>query len=259
MKAIRIEDTEVRTVTSDSPMGTVRLHNFYGQGGAANDGPQGFLVEMLVPHSRLDPHFHDVDQFQVVVRGDGRMGGRKLGPVSVHYADAFAPYGPIVAKEHGLGYYTLRMVCAGGFWTMPANREKSRVGRQFTRDFDIRSALPEQGNVERVIMRDDEPDGLAIMGLRMGPNTKATGRVSDGGGQYLLICAGSIVKDSKTLPTDSLLLLEAGEPAPEFHSGPDGAAILIMQFARPTERPGSNPKDRARDSEYWLPPTAKLN
>jgi hypothetical protein len=41
--------------------------------------------------------------------------------------------------------------------------------------------------------------------------------------------------------------VEAGEPAPLLQAGPDGAEVLVMQFARPSERPGSDPSKLKRD------------
>src|SRR3977135_931018 len=41
------------------------------------------------------PHFHENDQFQVVVAGKGKLGRRSLAPYSVHFSGAYTPYGPL--------------------------------------------------------------------------------------------------------------------------------------------------------------------
>src|SRR5262245_24313814 len=39
-------------------------------------------------------HFHQNDQFQVVVGGKGRLGRHELCPYTVHFSRAYSPYGP---------------------------------------------------------------------------------------------------------------------------------------------------------------------
>ena len=51
----------------------------------------------------------------------------------------------------------------------------------------------------------------------------------------------------------SLLLVEAGEPAPDLQAGPDGASVLILQFPAPTDRPGSHADESAGERTYKLP------
>ena len=56
-------------------VGYTPVRGTYVEGNEANDDgkPQGFLVEQP-PGSVTPPHFHEVDQFQVFVGGDGRIG-----------------------------------------------------------------------------------------------------------------------------------------------------------------------------------------
>lgn len=53
-------------------------------------GPVGYLVEQE-RNSTILPHFHQANQFQVVVAGGGLLGKLPVGPVTVHYAGAFTP------------------------------------------------------------------------------------------------------------------------------------------------------------------------
>jgi hypothetical protein len=48
--------------------------------------PMAFLVEKE-PHAVVKPHFHQADQYQVVVQGGGRLGTHDVGTVAVHYTD----------------------------------------------------------------------------------------------------------------------------------------------------------------------------
>ena len=69
--------------------------------------PMAFLVEKE-PHAVTKPHFHEADQNQVIVQGGGRLGTHGVGTVAVHYTDAWSAYGPIVAAEEGISWFTLR-------------------------------------------------------------------------------------------------------------------------------------------------------
>jgi len=62
--------------------------------------PMAFLVEMG-PGAVTRPHFHQADQFQVVVAGRGMLGDREFSDGAVHYTDAYSAYGPIVAGSGG--------------------------------------------------------------------------------------------------------------------------------------------------------------
>src|SRR5476649_941536 len=71
------------------------------------DFPQAFLVES--EGERLArAHFHTVDQWQIFVGGNGKMGKHDVAPVTIHYANAFTPYGPLNPGPQGLAYMTLR-------------------------------------------------------------------------------------------------------------------------------------------------------
>jgi hypothetical protein len=55
-----------------------------------------------------EAHFHDYDQFQVVIKGSVDMAGEVLTPGSVHYTDAHTPYGPFTAGPDGLTMMIIR-------------------------------------------------------------------------------------------------------------------------------------------------------
>ena len=60
------------------------------------------------PGTVSQPHFHQANQFQVFVEGEGFFGKQPVRAVRAQYAQAFTPYGPIVAGDPGLSYLTLR-------------------------------------------------------------------------------------------------------------------------------------------------------
>src|ERR1700723_580527 len=90
--------------------------------------PMAFLVEKE-PHAVTKPHFHEADQYQVIVQGGGRLGTHAVGTVAVHYTDAWSAYGPIVAADDGIAWFTLRNAWDPGARYMPTEREQLRAAR----------------------------------------------------------------------------------------------------------------------------------
>ena len=86
--------------------------------------PMAFLVEQD-PGSTAQSHYHQQDQFQLVVGGHGVMGTHEIRPLTVHFSGAYTAYGPIRASaDEGVHYFTLRNGFDPGarFMTMPENR-----------------------------------------------------------------------------------------------------------------------------------------
>ncbi len=241
MRAVATTETTDRELKRAGGVGTVR--NYMGEPGSLEAGPQAFLVERPYPNPRVAPHFHDIDQFQVIVDGDGRMGKKEVQPITFQYADAFTPYGPIVGRDDGISFFTLRAVASGGYFPMPGSRQHmpGRAGRNIAAAFDIeREPLPAH-EVMREPLMELEADGVYAEGLRLGAHANTTGVTPDAGCQYYLVCTGSLIQDGKALPTKSLIHVAPGEDTPQLQAGPEGADVLMMQFPRPTERPGSDP------------------
>jgi hypothetical protein len=71
---------------------------------------EGHWVHVLKvpPGYSSEAHFHDYDQFQVVIEGSVDMAGEILTPGSVHYTDARTPYGPFRAGPEGLTMMIIR-------------------------------------------------------------------------------------------------------------------------------------------------------
>src|SRR5689334_9041256 len=78
--------------------------DYYGKASELLEGPQVFMVDFPEAGSSISPHFHDVDQYQIFVRGNGRLGSNEAGPMTFHYADAYTPYGPIVGADQGIAF-----------------------------------------------------------------------------------------------------------------------------------------------------------
>jgi hypothetical protein len=247
--------SEARDVEVKRAGGIGHRLDYIGSPGTIDANPQAFLVDRLYPEARIDPHFHDIDQFQIIVDGACRMGKKAADPVTFQYADAYTPYGPIVGGEEGFAFFTLRPIASGGFFAMPGNRHNmpGRAGRNIAGRFDTTRARPETGTVMSEALMADQADGAMALGLRLGPLAEAKGPASDGGGQYYLICEGEVSQNGRVLPRRSLIHVEAGEPTPDLIAGESGADILVLQFARPSERPGSDPSILAtRDPNAYM-------
>ena len=71
--------------------------------------PMAFLVEQD-PGSTAQAHYHQQDQFQLVLRGKGTVGLHDAAPVTVHFTGAYTAYGPIKADpDDGIWYWTLQI------------------------------------------------------------------------------------------------------------------------------------------------------
>ena len=125
-------------------VGAAPVRGTYVDGNEVNDNalPQGFLVQQP-PGSVTPPHFHEVNQFQVFVGGNGRMGKRPAGPVTVQYANGHTPYGPIVAGEQGVTYFTLRAAWDPGAKYMPKSLmiEARRDAIDWQKEFDAKNGI----------------------------------------------------------------------------------------------------------------------
>jgi hypothetical protein len=223
--------------------------------GKFHHGPQAFLVQVLDPGGSIQPHFHDVDQFQVIVQGDGVIGKKPLRPITAQYADAFTPYGPIVSRDDGISFFTLRQSASAGHFHMPGSRDKmpGRAGRNIAALFNT-GEIPDHDQIHLDLQKSD--DGLCMEGFRLAPNASTTPESSIGGCQFYLVCSGSLVHEGQTLPNQSLIYVEIGEDAPTLTAGPDGAEVMLLQFPKPSDRPGSNPDVLAqRTPNYTAPHT----
>lgn len=252
---LAVARSEARIKNVEVAGGIGQRHGYIGEPGQLNQAAQAFLVVRPFAGARIEPHFHDVDQFQIVIEGDGKIGKKAVRPVTFQYADAFTPYGPIVANEHGLSFFTLRNIASGGFWAMPGNRQHlpGRAGRNISGIFDLAAGIPAAGEAIMEELMPRQHDGVLGAGFRLGPGARSPGLPADGKGQFYLVCAGSILVDGKALPERSVVRVEPEDPAIELIAGGDGALVLALQFAAPSDRPGTDPiKLAARSSKGYV-------
>jgi hypothetical protein len=204
--------------------------------------PMAFLVEKEAA-ALVRPHFHEADQYQVVVQGSGRLGVHDVASVAVHYTDAYSAYGPIIAADEGVSWFTLRNMWDSGARYMPAERQKLREARA---KYQHREAtcgpLPPLSDREMATLA--APTGVAVIaetndGLGTWRYTvPAKGTISGtdpstGGGQFWLVSAGSAsVIGGALLPPQSCIFVAPEDAAAIFRAGPGGADLICMQFPK---------------------------
>jgi hypothetical protein len=191
--------------------------------------PMAFLVEQD-PGSTASAHYHQADQFQLIVGGRGIMGTHEAKPVTVHFAGANTAYGPIRASaDTGVHYFTLRNGFDPGarFMTMPENRAALRTipGRRH------REVVTGPLSDETGIILGPEPDGMAAWRYRAGPGERLIGPdPAWGRGQYWVVVEGSMIKDGREIPPLSCVFIYPEDPPFNAFAGAEGVDVIAMQF-----------------------------
>jgi hypothetical protein len=247
MQVVTADEARERRIYLSEGIGNVVYNDYWGEPpvvGTISNEPQAFLVNLVDPNAALFVHFHDVDQFQIGVGGGGKIGVHEMGPVTVHYADAYTAYGPIKAGSEGLSFFTIRMAGAGGGWRMPGSRHlmpTRKPGRNLTARLDLSKPAPSPGTAELEYLLPPHDDGLAVAAVRLGPEAQLDPPESDSG-RCMLVCSGALMHEGKMLPRNSLMRIEADDRPPSLVAASGGAVVLVMQFPRPSDRPGSDPR-----------------
>jgi hypothetical protein len=232
-------EVQGRTYYLSPYMGSAPTRGRYEPGNEINDDgmPQGFLVEQ--PSGAVTPpHFHDHEQFQVVVDGGGFVGKKTAMPLSVHYAGGHTPYGPIVAGEEGIFYFTLRSRWDAGAKYMPASRDKLKPVKRKHRlaaavqvpSGDALKSLGEGGCAEVMAPLDD---GTCAYLFTVGAGKSVAMETPvNAGGQYAILVGGSAMDAGRELPRLSGFYRFRDEDPLTVTAGGEGAAILLMQFSK---------------------------
>jgi hypothetical protein len=214
-------------------LGTTRYNMAAGEPDPAPDAvfPMAFLVEQD-PGEVANAHFHEADEFQVVVAGEGTLGTHSVRPVTVHYAGAYTAYGPIRASAAGLTYFTLRNGFDPGARYMMRQESREALRAVASRQHREAVAGPLGAGGSEVLLG-PEPDGMAAWHYRVAPGECLSGPASDAGrGQHWLVVDGSVRRDGVALGPLSCAFVYPGEAPFTATAGPAGASLLAMQFPR---------------------------
>ena len=203
--------------------------------------PMAFLVEQD-PGTVVRAHFHQADQWQVIIGGSGRMASHPVRSVALHYTNAHSPYGPIQASAEGVAYFTLRNGWDPGARYMPEGRTElraapGRVHREAVAD-------PEPPVEAEALAATREPccravippaeDGVGAWRYRLPPGTRIDGPdPARGAGQFWVVLGGDMAcAGGEGLPYRSLLFIAPDEPPLSAEAGTMGLEILALQFPR---------------------------
>lgn len=209
--------------------------NYLGSDTSHRDTPQALLVEQSA-NSVIPPHFHGIDQYQVIVHGGGTLGKHAVKPVCVHYANAYSGYGPLNAEDDGIFYFTLRAQSEPGAFFFPEGRkfQKPNERRNLTADVDTvpddQTLAAFQGIAETLVFP-QEDGGLSARAVRMGPGLSYTGPdPALGGGQYYVVLRGNLILDGETFEKWSCIFVEPPEDALVIGSDETGLELLVLQY-----------------------------
>lgn len=207
-------------------------------GGTVDDDkktlPQAYLIEQA-ENSTVAAHFHDTNQFQIIVRGAGAFGKKPVDGLLVHYAGAHTPYGPIVAGDAGVHYFTLRNNWDSGAKKMPLHRDKLRKIKRVHRvaaDVAVPDAAAlKSAAVETADLIPLEADGLGVRQFNVGPGKDCSMAFETAGaGAYAVVVGGSIRFGGDELEADSLIYRGPEDGALSVTGGPEGGSVLLLQF-----------------------------
>lgn len=207
------------------------------------DAPQSHYTEMDA-NGVIVPHFHQVDQFQIMVSGNGSIGRNALPLVGLHYADHHTAYGPINAGPYGLGLFTIRAQSDPGaiYIGKPGYKEKLKPSRKRyllaeNIPLSISSVLENRNEIalDSVLEKDaDVSDGLGAFMLRMGAGARTSGPDPKAtGGQYFLVLNGSLQYEGADYAPWSMVFVGRTDAALEVQAGASGLEALVLNFPRP--------------------------
>lgn len=211
---------------------------YFGRATGRGDSPQGFVVPL---HNRfLGAHFHPVDQFQILLGVPGATYQREpVAPMMVHYADAYVTYGPLIGEDAPLRFYTLRALMTEQVLYMPDERKKLlwRGKRNRHVDFDhlTPGEFPGVGEVSVDTIWEREDDGLEGLAVTAGPRaTIVIPGTSGTNGQYVFVADGSLARDGRSFPIESLGWQGPEEDGTEVTAGDGGVRLFVLRFPTPT-------------------------
>ncbi len=218
-------------------LGTSRYNMAPGQADPAADTlfPMAFLVEQD-PGSTAQSHFHQQDQFQLVVGGQGIMGTHAIEPLTVHFSGAYTAYGPIRAdREAGVHYFTLRNGFDPGarFMAVAENRVALRSVPNRKHREAVAGPLGDTATGDAEIAIPQEADGMGAWRYRIAAGERVVGPdPATGRGQYWVVAGGTMSVENRALPRLSCLFVNPDEAPLEAVAGPEGLDVVAMQFPR---------------------------
>ena len=205
--------------------------------------PQIFLDEIM-PDQSITPHFHQVDQFTILVGGSGSVGRNPLNFVSLYYTDRYVAYGPLKSGPCGMALFTVRPKAdPGGVHLHMPGYEKFRQPwrKRFLFGNVVLSVDPvlqarNESAMEHLFEEKHRDDGLDAAVIRLGGNGSLQGPdPATTNGQTYIVLNGTLQQDGQDLPKWSLLYVGPGEAPLTLTAGQTGAEVLLVAFPKETD------------------------
>jgi len=219
------------------------------------DAPSAFLAQ-YDPGDNSCTHFHQVDQFQILVQGKGQFGRHEVAPYHVHFARAYTPYGPLHADEEtGWTFMTLRSRYDPGAQRLPGALPKlkavpDREPWQITSMATFPSRAPGASFRDISDIADDR--GLFVKSLTMAPGARVTAPAPSGGdGQYVVVVKGSLLHDNRERRALTVVFVRPDEHAFRIEAGPHGLEALVLNFPRVAPRAADSAPAAAAGFKKW--------
>jgi rubredoxin len=226
------DEVKAQRKQREIPGGYAWRTNFLVASQGETDAPMAFLAERS-PGRVIRPHFHDVDQFQVIVSGGGVLGKHGLAIHAVHFSRAHTPYGPIVASEQGVGFLTLRPQWDPGAQYLDDAGDKLR-NLPNRKPWQV-TELPQFCVVDEVnvhefsSIKDDR--GLAAFSISLKPHARTRAPdPSRAAGQYVIITRGGLIYQGAEHKAITIAYLKPDEQALELVAGAQGLEALVLHF-----------------------------
>lgn len=198
--------------------------------------PMVYLVEQAAG-ATVDPHYHEVEQFQLFVGGSGHIGTHVLDGLTVHYAGPYSPYGPIVAGPQGVNYVTVRREWdRGAQWmpgaapalrAMPNRKHVTFTSQPLARCADLQSLT----GVSESALLPAAQGGPQAWRVCAGPGAELRCDPAGSAGQFLYVLSGSLQHDGASSGPGDCFYLTADEAPLVCLAGGQGAELVRLAFA----------------------------
>jgi hypothetical protein len=226
-----LEDTPVRSINPEGEGPKDDIH-IWIRGEA---GPSA-VMRRMGSGSRTGSHFHRLDQFQLCFGSPGVFFQRRdvpPGTVLVHYADAYAVYGPFGSDGPGtLDLLVIRTATDGVTGYMPGSEHL--LMREAPRRKRVHSIQVGEMPTKGELVTEDlisEPDGLRCTLITGGPEAVMGSEPVPQGGRYHCVLAGEVDSEGHRFGPKALAWTQPSDASPHWTAAPGtGFQVLLMQF-----------------------------
>ena len=218
MSEIPANKVNVRGSTAPGAPGALST-SFFRASRDTPDAPTAALNRYEGGASRYSAaHFHEVDQFQVIMEGSGEFGRHHVEPYYVHFSRAYTPYGPLQSdKDTGWGFIVLRSRFDPGAQRFPASLEKlKQIPNRKPWQVTTKATFPSSttGVAEHDIAEISDEHGLYTRTIIMAPGARTMTPDRRGGdGQYIVVVKGSLMYENNERHAPTVVFVKRDEPA----------------------------------------------